>query len=342
MILLYLDRKNIELIKYGILIPISPDKANKVIEHLNKLDLFKDNKRKILKKFRSNKIRKKDLLRVHSREYVGRLYSKELENEILKTYELIDSNGNPYRYDPSIAVLPLKRLFKTILYRVTGTYLCLKYALKSGFCFYLSGGMHHAKRDYGEGFCVLNDAVIAIRKLQAEGRIKTVWIIDVDVHKGDGTAALTENDTSIITLSVHMAKGWPLDKKKYNKNGNLEPSFIPSNIDIPIKIGEDDKYNSKLEKGLNKLEKDYDSPDIAVILSGSDPYELDELESSSGIKLSLKQLFERDKLIYNFLKEKNIPQACLMAGGYGKNSWRVHSQFLEWVIEERVGNYLLK
>ena len=78
--------------------------------------------------------------------------------------------------------------------------------------------MHHAQRAYGDGFCIVNDIVIAIRKLQAEGLVRTAWVIDIDAHKGDGTAAITLGDDSIITLSIHMAQGWPLDGKKYDEN----------------------------------------------------------------------------------------------------------------------------
>ena len=85
---------------------------------------------------------------------------------------------------------------------------------------------------------LLNDIVIAIRKLQAENRIKTAWVIDIDAHKGDGTAALTADDPSIVTLSIHMGRGWPLDGPSHDAAGRINPSFIPSDIDIPVFAGE--------------------------------------------------------------------------------------------------------
>jgi acetoin utilization deacetylase AcuC-like enzyme len=204
-------------------------------------------------------------------------------------------------------------------------------ALKNGFCFYFGGGMHHAQKDYGNGFCLLNDIAIAIRKLQAEKVIKQAWIIDVDAHKGDGTAALTEGDDSVTTLSIHMAKGWPLDQEKYDSGGKLNPSFIPSDIDIPIDAGEEHLYVTRLKEGLRMLDSQ-PTADLAVVLAGADPYEKDELPSAKLLQLSLEQLQERDLLIYDFLQNKSIPTAYLMAGGYGESAWEVYTQFLEWAL----------
>ncbi len=135
-----------------------------------------------------DQISKDDLLRVHSAEYANKLFSAGLEQEIINTFELIDDLGNYYRYNPANATVPLVRLFDRILKVVAGTTTCCRLALEKKFCFALSGGMHHGQKDYGKGFCMLNDIVIAIRKLQAENRVNTVWVIDVDAHKGDGTA----------------------------------------------------------------------------------------------------------------------------------------------------------
>ena len=263
--------------------------------------------------------------------YIQKLYSNALEQEIVKTFELIDSHGQFFRYNPQNATLPLTDLFGRILDRVAGTWQCCMVALREGFCFYFGGGMHHAQKHYGNGFCIVNDIVIAVRRLQAENRIKTAWIIDVDAHKGDGTAALTADDDSITTLSIHMARGWPLDGERYDKKGNLHLSFIPSDIDIPIAPGEDHRYVNALRQGLDRLDT-FPTPDIAVVVSGADPYEKDTLPSTSGLKLSLEQLKTRDIMVYNFLKERGIPRAYLMAGGYGEHAWEVYAQFLEWAL----------
>ena len=128
-----------------------------------------------------------------------------------------------------------------------------------------------------------------------------------------------------------MAQGWPLDGDKYDNNGNLNPSFIPSDIDIPIAPGEDHRYVNALRQGLDRLDT-FPTPDIAVVVSGADPYEKDTLPSTSGLKLSLEQLKTRDIMVYNFLKERGIPRAYLMAGGYGEHAWEVYAQFLEWAL----------
>jgi acetoin utilization deacetylase AcuC-like enzyme len=191
--------------------------------------------------------------------------------------------------------------------------------------------MHHAQKDHGNGFCLLNDIVIALRKLQAEDVIKRAWVIDVDAHKGDGSAALTAGDDSVTTLSIHMAEGWPLDGEKYDRDGKLNPSFIPSDIDIPIAAGEEHLYVTRLKEGLNMLGS-RPPADIAVVVAGADPYEKDELPSAQLLQLSLEQLRERDLLIYDFLRKKSIPTAYLMAGGYGESAWKVYTQFLEWAL----------
>ena len=282
-------------------------------------------------------ISRDDLQRVHSGEYITKLFSAGLEKEIINTFELIDKAGNYYRYNPHRATLPLTQLFDRILNIVAATVQCCRVALVKEFCFAFSGGMHHGQYAYGDGFCMVNDIVVAIRKLQAEGVIGTAWVIDIDAHKGDGTAALTKGDDSITTLSIHMANGWPLDGDEYDADGNFNPSFTPSDIDIPMAKGKDDQYIPRLQEGLNQLDR-WPHPDLALVVSGADPYFKDELTSTSDMKLSLAQLKERDLLTYNFLKERDIPRAYLMAGGYGESCWEVYAQFLEWALLDNLNS----
>jgi acetoin utilization deacetylase AcuC-like enzyme len=280
-----------------------------------------------------------DLLRVHSGAYVERLFSEQLESEIVRTYELVDESGGYHRFDPRNARLPLTALFERILTRAAGTLQGCRLALAEGFSFYFGGGMHHAQRDHGAGFCLVNDLVIALRRLQAENRIRRAWIIDVDAHKGDGTAAITAADESIATLSIHMANGWPLDRPERDEAGRLNPSFIPSTIDIPIGSGEEPFYNHRLREGLERLSERSPPPDLALVVDGADPYELDELPSTGGLRLPLDRLLERDQLLYTFLRERSVPGAFVMAGGYGKSSWRVYTQFLEWALSDRLASH---
>jgi len=280
-------------------------------------------------------LEREDLLRVHSRGYVDRLFSDALEKEIIRTYELIDDQGRYYRYDPNGATRPLAHLFDRILKRVAGTTQCCRVALEKGFCFYFGGGMHHAQHDSGNGFCLLNDIVIGLRKLQAEQKIQNAWIIDVDAHKGDGTAALTRDDETLRTLSVHMAHGWPLDGQPHQADGRPNPSFISSDIDIPIAAGEETTYNRRLRDGLDRL-AGLSRPDLAIVVSGADPYEGDALPSTQLLRLSKAQLLERDQTIYRFLENRRIPQASLMAGGYGPQVWEIYAGFLSWVLRKRL------
>ena len=98
---------------------------------------------------------------------------------------------------------------------------------------------------------------------------------------------------------------------------------------------EDHLYVSRLQEGLNTL-GNFSRPDLAVVVSGVDPFEKDELPSTDDLKLSLDQMMQRDLLVYEFLQERRIPQAYLMAGGYGESSWQVYAQFLEWALSDKL------
>jgi acetoin utilization deacetylase AcuC-like enzyme len=317
--IIYDREEKMTLYEFGIEIPVSDSRVSKTFEKLKSHKILGERISDWHIKKVEEKISRTDLLRVHSKKFVETLYSDQLEAQIIRAYELIDSKGRYHRYDPAKASTPLTELYERILKKVSGTLQCCRVALKNGFCFYFGGGMHHAQKDYGNGFCLLNDIVIAIRKLQAEKVIKQAWIIDVDAHN------------SVTTLSIHMAEGWPLDEEKYDSGGKLNPSFIPSDIDIPIAAGEEHLYVTRLKEGLRILDSQ-PTADIAVVVAGADPYEKDELPSAKLLQLSLEQLQERDLLIYDFLQNKSIPTAYLMAGGYGESAWEVYAQFLEWAL----------
>jgi acetoin utilization deacetylase AcuC-like enzyme len=202
--------------------------------------------------------------------------------------------------------------------------------------------MHHARYDSGSGFCLLNDIIIAARKLQDEGQAGFIWIIDVDAHKGDGSAELvqfsrdrgetfTDRNPGIFTLSVHMARGWPLDAESLSRAGKGRAPLIDSDIDIPIEEKEEEFYNKRLAGGLAEMEKRSGSrkPDLAIVVAGTDPYEKDGLPSSGLLALSLAQCVERDRLILSFLRERKIPSAWILAGGYGEHAWEPTARFLD-------------
>ena len=314
--------------KYGILIPIVDTRSSKTFELIQQKfpGEFSEIKLNSLPH-----ISEDDLKLCHDENFIKNL-SNELgiEKELLKTYELIDENGNYHRYDPNRAEVKLSEMYPEIINQVAATYLNVQTALKKGFSFFLGGGMHHAMSFTGRGFCPLNDIVISIKKAKKEGLLTNAFVIDIDAHKGDGTAELTQNDPSLLTLSIHMEKGWPLDGPKKDEKGKLHPWFLPNNVDIAIDKNEESDYLPKLKEGLNRLLKMNKKPaELAIVVAGSDPYELDELPSTKRLNLTKEQMLERDMLVFNFLKENNIPQAWVMAGGYGAHSYEIYTQFLE-------------
>jgi len=333
--ILHRDGNGHSLPEYGVDIPTAFNKAGRTLEAL-KSDRFLGSRVGLwLTLLEDARVAREDLLRVHSRGYVDRLFSDRLEEEIIRTYELEDENGFTPRYQPDRATQPLSGLLERALANAAGTYRCCRLALESGFCFYLGGGAHHAQRDYGTGFCLVNDIMIAVRRLQAEEAVRTVWVIDLDVHKGDGTAALTRGDESVVTLSIHMAKGWPLDGSSVLADGTPNLSFVPSDIDIPVDSGEEHRYVHRLRDGLKSLTA-YPRPDLAVVVAGVDAYEKDELPSTSRLNLTKGQLRTRDQLVYRFLTRRRIPRAYLMAGGYGRWSWEIYTQFLLWALKRHL------
>ena len=312
--------------EYGIEIPIVDNRAHQTFSELQKNfpELTYTDLAKI------SLIKREDLERVHDRDYIARLFGteEELKNEVMKCYELQNEDGSFERYNPENQKKPFEELLETILLQASMTYTASLNALKAGCSYYLGGGMHHAMTGAGRGFCLINDVVITLKKMQQEGLIKTAWIIDVDVHKGDGAAEMLKNDKSIRTLSIHMKEGWPL-----NSGSVRDPWFIPCSVDIGIDVGEEDQYLAMLEAGLNEMEEKYPNPDFVLVVNGADPYEHDELPSSSFINLTKEQMLDRDKMIYTFLKKRKIPQSYVMAGGYGQKSWEIYYQFLKFVWE---------
>ena len=185
--------------------------------------------------------------------------------------------------------------------RSTGaTIAAAKSALAEGFAANLAGGTHHAFRDCGEGYCVFNDAAVAIRVLCAEGLIGRGIVIDCDVHQGNGTASILHGDDRGFTFSIHGEKNFPLRKH-------------PSDLDVPLPDGIDDEvYLLHLEAGLDKA-LSAGPFDIAIYLAGADPYEGDRL---GRLKVTKHGLARRDTMVVQRCTQLNIPVAVAMAGGY--------------------------
>ena len=227
------------------------------------------------------------LLRAHCPDYVARVQSGELDSKAIRRI------GFPW--SPEMVERSRRSSGATLQASFT--------ALDDGCGVNLAGGTHHAFRDFGEGFCVFNDAIVAARAVQASGRVKRVAIIDCDVHQGNGTAAIARDDECIFTFSMHGANNFPFRKET-------------SDLDIELDDGTgDDEYLQALARGVAEtLERA--KPDFVIYLAGADPHEGDRL---GRLKLSKDGLAARDEFVLSTLKRKNIPIVVTMAGGYGND-----------------------
>jgi acetoin utilization deacetylase AcuC-like enzyme len=320
----------LDLREYGIEIPLSDGRIKNIC------NLLKIHNQSIETNFKNVLLTREDLERVHTKDFVSKIFGapEDQEKIIVETFELLNSDGTFNRYDPTKAKKPLAEIVDKVLLKIRGTMTALKEALSTGETFHLGGGYHHAMSFGGRGFCLLNDIVIAARWSQRYLGTKLIWVIDVDAHKGDGTAELTLGDSSIRTLSIHMKNGWPLDSEKFDIEGKPHPWFIESDIEIGIETGEESHYLNKLFSGLLDLEAlDERKPDLAIVVQGSDPYEKDALPSSGLLKLSKEIMLERDLMVYEFLKTRNIPQTYVMAGGYGDFAHEPYCQFISNILQ---------
>ena len=182
-----------------------------------------------------------------------------------------------------------------------GTLDCARIAMKdNGVALNIAGGTHHSFADRGEGFCVFNDIAIAANELLRTGEIKKTIVVDLDVHQGNGTAKIFANEPRVFTLSFHGAKNYP----------NRKP---PSDLDVGFPDGtEDEVYLTELYKILPDL-LDREQPDIVFFLSGVDVLGSDKL---GRLALSIQGCRERDRFVFQCCKERNLPVAVSMGGGY--------------------------
>lgn len=179
-------------------------------------------------------------------------------------------------------------------------------ALREGVAANLAGGTHHAYGEKGGGFCVFNDAAVAARLMQAEwGRQQRhalhVAIIDLDVHQGNGTAHIFQQDDSVFTLSLHGERNFPFRKES-------------SDLDVALPDGcGDEPYLQALETALEEFQHRFE-PGLVIYLAGADPFEGDRL---GRLNLSYDGLEARDRRVFDWCWQRRIPLAFAMAGGYG-------------------------
>ena len=227
-----------------------------------------------------------ELARAHDLGYIERAQAGQLSEQEIRRI------GFPW----SLAMIERSR-------RSAGaTIAACRAALVEGLGVNLAGGTHHAFRDYGAGYCVFNDSVVAARAMLAEDQVRRVLIIDCDVHQGDGTAAIVAGDEHIFAFSIHAAKNFPFRKQK-------------SDLDIELPDNtEDGAYLDALEAGL-QVAFERSRPQLVLYLAGADPYFDDRL---GRLALTKGGLAERDRLVFHYCRQAGLPIAISMAGGYAR------------------------
>ncbi|NKI30866.1 histone deacetylase family protein [Croceivirga thetidis] len=196
---------------------------------------------------------------------------------------------------------PLSReLVNRELIIADGTIKGCEFALKNGIAMNIAGGTHHAYSNRGEAFCMLNDQAIAARHLQSSGLAKKIVIVDLDVHQGNGTAEIFQNDDTVFTFSMHGKGNYPFKKER-------------SDLDIALEKGTNDTTFLRLLKETLPRLIDEQEPDFIFYLCGVDVVETDKLGT---LGMSIKGCSERDRFVLQTCHEQNIPVQCSMGGGY--------------------------
>ena len=196
-----------------------------------------------------------------------------------------------------------------------------KTALQEGVAANLAGGTHHAYRDAGSGFCVFNDSAIAARTLQKEiSSSLKIAVIDLDVHQGNGTASILQNDDSVFTLSIHGENNFPFKKEE-------------SDLDLGLADGCDDaSYLHSLSQSLDQLDSRFKA-DCLIFLAGADPHEGDRL---GRLNVSTEGMRLRDEMVFEFALSRQLPITFSMAGGYGKeiqSTVDIHFQTMKTALQ---------
>jgi acetoin utilization deacetylase AcuC-like enzyme len=230
-----------------------------------------------------------DVLLVHTPQYVSKLKTgtlsarEELELEVPYSPELV----------------------RAFWLAAGGSMLAADYALDDGVAVNIGGGFHHAFPGHGEGFCLIHDVAVAIRRMQRDDKIRTAITFDCDVHQGNGTAAIFSGARAedVFTISLHQQNNYPAVKP-------------PSSLDVNLPDGTgNDEYlacvGDALSLGLGKLK-----PDLICYIAGADPYREDQL---GGLSLTIEGLKERDAIVFRIAQEEGIPVMVTLAGGYARN-----------------------
>ena len=236
---------------------------------------------------RPGKARMDVLMQAHCSRYLENFIQGQLTDKELRRLGLPWSEG----------------LVKRTLISPNGTLLTAQLALTNGVACHLAGGTHHAHYDFGSGYCVLNDLAVAAKTLLAQAKVRSILILDCDVHQGDGTAAILKDEPRAVTCSLHCEKNFPARKQK-------------SDIDVALRPGvTDTEYLLTLERELSTAIDRY-RPDLIIYDAGVDVYEGDPL---GMLCLSLDGIRARDALVLETALSHGIAIATVIGGGYDKD-----------------------
>jgi histone deacetylase 11 len=251
--------------------------------------------------FAPQQITTAEILRVQSQAFLDSLKNKK---NVVQYLEADALNLVPLGILESGVLKPLR-------YSAGGTVMAADLVIKNkSIAINIGGGYHHAKPDRGEGFCIYADIPIAIRKLQAEKKIKRALIIDVDAHQGNGTIKCLPHDNSTYCFSMHQGDIYPHPKEV-------------GDLDISLKRGTgDEEFLKILEVSLPKITK-LSKPDIIFVVGGCDPLSGDPL---AGLEMTPAGIVKRDEMIVEFAVKKKIPIVYTLAGGYSKDAWKAQYQ----------------
>ena len=246
-----------------------------------------------------------DLLRVHSAGYLRSLKSPETLARILEL--------------PIVRRLPGPfvdwRILRPMRFAAGGTALACRLALDRGLAINLGGGFHHASADRGGGFCVYADAAMAAEILREQGKVVAVFVVDLDAHQGNGTASIFRERPWAQILDLFGEDLFPAVK---------EPEDFP----IPVPAGlAGPAYLDLIREALpNAL--DASRPDLVIYNAGSDVFEGDPL---GRFRLTRSEVADRDLLVVDMVRERGIPLAMILSGGYSTESWRIHADAIEGI-----------
>lgn len=258
-----------------------------------------------------------DILRVHTPEYVHKL-----KTGTLSAFEEVQLE---IPYSPE--------LVKAFWLAAGGSILASQLALEHGVAVNIGGGFHHAFPDHGEGFCMIHDVAVGIKRMHSDGKVRRAMTVDCDVHDGNGTAAIfppkshtgqplpsaggtpgarhvhtqlrdsSGGDLEVFTISLHQANNYPAIKP-------------PSSIDVNLPDGTDDEqYLGWLEQALSSALRQFE-PELLCYIAGADPFEEDQL---GGLALTIDGLKKRDELVLRVARSRNIPIVITYAGGYARH-----------------------